>query len=60
MLIRMGRRTDPIRWLSARVPRSQAQLETGLRGVLKIAFWAALLAPVILVPLYYLVVALLG
>jgi len=40
------------------VPRTQAQLETELKGVLKIAFWAALLAPVVIVPLYYLVLAL--
>ncbi len=56
----MGRTMNPIRWVSTRVPRSQAQLEAGLRGILKVAFWAALLAPVVIVPLYFLLVALLG
>ncbi len=51
---------NPIRWLSTRVPRSQAKIEAGMRGILKVVFWAALLAPVVIVPLYYLVVALLG
>jgi len=51
-------RRNPLRWLNSHVPRTQAQLETELKGVLKIAFWAALLAPVVIVPLYYLVLAL--
>ncbi len=48
---------SPLRWLNSHFPRNQAQLETGLKGVLKLAFWAALLAPVVIVPLYYLLVA---
>ena len=52
-------RRNLLQWLNSYVPRTQAQLETELKGVLKIAFWAALLAPVVLVPLYYLVLALL-
>ncbi|HYA55948.1 MAG TPA: hypothetical protein VED22_04030 [Nitrososphaerales archaeon] len=39
------------------MPRSQAQLEAELKGVLKLVFWAALLAPVIIVPAYFLLVA---
>lgn len=41
------------------IPRSQDQLEVELKGILRVVFWAALLAPVILVPLYYLALALL-
>jgi hypothetical protein len=50
--------TSPLKRLTSHIPRNQAQLETEVRNVLKIVFWAALLAPVILVPLYYLVYAL--
>ena len=53
----VGERLDPVRWLNRHFPRNQAQLETELRGALKIVFWAALLAPVVLVPAYYLLVA---
>ena len=55
----MDRKMNPLQWLSSHIPRSQAQLETEFRRALKLAFWAALLAPVILVPLYYLLVSLL-
>jgi len=51
-------RRNLLQWITSHVPRTQAQLETELKGVLKIAFWAALLAPVVIVPLYYLVLAL--
>jgi hypothetical protein len=55
----VDRKTNPMQWLSNHVPRNQAQLETEFRRALKLAFWAALLAPVIIAPLYYLLVALL-
>ncbi len=48
---------NPFRWINSHVPRSQAQLEAELKGVLKLVFWAALLAPVIIVPAYFLLVA---
>jgi hypothetical protein len=48
---------SPLQWISSHVPRNQAQLEKELRGALKALFWAALLAPVVLVPAYYLLVA---
>lgn len=48
---------NPLRKLNSLIPRSQAQFETEAKYVLRIAFWAALLAPVILVPAYYLLVA---
>jgi len=56
-MLRMADRKNPLRWVSSHVPRSKAQLETELRGALKVVFWAALLSPVIIVPLYYLLVA---
>ncbi len=48
---------NPAHWLADHIPRNQVQLETEFRGILKIAFWAALLAPVIIIPAYYLLVA---
>ena len=51
------KRPNLLRWINSHVPRSKAQLETELRGALKLVFWAALLAPVIIVPAYYLLVA---
>lgn len=50
-------RIDPIKKLTSHIPRNPAQLEIEILNVLKLAFWAALLAPVILVPAYYLLVA---
>ena len=52
-----GKRIDPVRWVNSHIPRSQAQLETEVRGALKLVFWVALLAPVVIVPAYYLLVA---
>jgi hypothetical protein len=49
---------NPLRWVADHVPRDQAQLETETRNVLKLIFWVALLAPVVIVPAYYLMVAL--
>ena len=51
------KRLNPLRWVSLHLPRNQAQLETEIRWALKVAFWAALLAPVVIVPAYYLLVA---
>lgn len=57
-LLRMvEKRPNPLRWINSHLPRNQAQLETEFRGVLRLVFWAALLAPVIIVPAYYLLVA---
>jgi hypothetical protein len=54
----VSRRMNPIKKLTSLIPRSQSQFESELKYVLKLAFWAALLAPVIIVPAYYLVLAL--
>ncbi len=48
---------DPILWIYKHLPRSQAQFETQSKKILKYVFWAVLLSPVILVPLYYLFLA---
>ena len=40
------------------MPRNQAQFERELVTILRALFWIALLAPMIIVPLYYLIVAL--
>jgi len=54
----VAKKLNPLQWVNGHVPRSQAQLETELKGALKLVFWAALLAPVVIVPAYYLLVAL--
>lgn len=51
------KRLNPFQWINSHLPRNQAQLETELKGALKIVFWAALLAPVVILPAYYLLVA---
>ena len=57
MLNMVAKRLNPLQWVNSHVPRTRAQLETELRGVLRLVFWAALLAPVIIVPAYFLLVA---
>ena len=57
MLNVVGKRLNPLRWINSRLPRSKAQLEAGLKGALRIVFWGALLAPVVIAPAYYLLVA---
>jgi hypothetical protein len=48
---------NPIRKLMSLIPRNQTQLEKEAKYLLKYAFWAALLAPVIIVPAYFLLLA---
>jgi len=48
---------NPLQWIRVHLPKSQAQLETGVRQALKVVFWGALMAPVVIVPAYYLLVA---
>ena len=48
---------NPLHWVESHIPRSQAQLEMEIMYLLKLAFWAALLAPVILVPAFYLLLS---
>ena len=51
---------DPILWLYRHIPRDQIQLEVVIKRALRIAFWGAVIAPMIAVPVYFLVRALLG
>ena len=53
----MSGEQDSLRRLQDLLTRAHEELETELKGALKIVFWAALLAPVIIVPVYYLLVA---
>ena len=57
MLNMVAKKLSLLQWINGHVPRTQGQLETELRGALKLVFWAALLAPVMIVPAYYLLVA---
>ncbi|HEV2226974.1 MAG TPA: hypothetical protein VGR56_09265 [Nitrososphaerales archaeon] len=50
---------NPLQWVGSHIPRSQAQLELEIMNILKLAFWVTLLAPVIIVPAFYLVLAIL-
>jgi hypothetical protein len=57
--IAVDKRFDPIKWAKDIIPRNQSQLEVLVKRVLRVAFWVALLAPVVLVPIYYLILAVL-
>lgn len=51
-------RVSHLRWVTNQIPRNQAQLEVEIKRVLTAVFWVALLAPVVIVPLHYLLFAL--
>ncbi|MDG6985837.1 MAG: hypothetical protein JRM73_03725 [Nitrososphaerota archaeon] len=48
--------SNPAAWLKTHVPRNVPQLQSEAQGVLKLVLWLALLAPVVIVPVYYLLV----
>ncbi|MDG7008145.1 MAG: hypothetical protein JRN06_07860 [Nitrososphaerota archaeon] len=48
---------NPISWLASRIPLDRGSPEAAALSVLKLAFWAALLAPVVILPAYFLLVA---
>jgi succinate dehydrogenase / fumarate reductase iron-sulfur subunit len=54
----VDRHYDPLLWVYRHIPRNMDDVEKTTLRVLKIAFWVALLAPVVLVPAYYLLKAL--
>ena len=54
----VDRHYDPLVWLFRRIPRNQKQAETDTKIALKAVFWGLLLAPFILVPVYFLVTSL--
>ena len=51
-----GKLGDPLNWLRCHVPRDLEQLEATTMSLLRVVFWAALLAPVVILPAYYLLV----
>ena len=53
----MGRLGNPARREAGRIPKNRWDIEITARSLLRLAFWLALLAPVILVPANYLLVA---
>jgi hypothetical protein len=57
-MYRVSRWSSILSQVSSHVPRNQAQFEKEVKSLLKVVFWIAVLAPVILIPLYYLIVAL--
>jgi hypothetical protein len=54
----VGRMMNPINWLTEHIPRNGVEAEKTAMSLLKLVFWAALLAPVIIVPAYYILVVL--
>jgi hypothetical protein len=54
----MFNRFSPKKWALEKLPRTQEQVEVGIKLALKVLFWGALLAPVVILPLYYLILAL--
>jgi membrane protein required for beta-lactamase induction len=48
---------DRVRRLRGVVPRSVGEAEVEVKYLLKVLFWLALLAPVVILPAYYLLVA---
>ncbi|MDG6898669.1 MAG: hypothetical protein JRN24_02915 [Nitrososphaerota archaeon] len=52
-----GRLGDPLNWLRGHIPRDLGQLEATMMSLLRAVFWGALLAPVALLPAYYLLVS---
>lgn len=50
--------TSPVSWLKGHVPKNSAQLEIEFKNLVKLVFWILILAPVVIIPAYYLLVAL--
>jgi hypothetical protein len=57
-MYRVSRLSSTVGWVVSHIPRNQVQLEKEFKSLLKIVFWVAVVAPLILVPLYYLLVGL--
>ncbi len=55
----VDRHYDPLVWLYRRIPRNQKKAEADAKKALKVVFWVTLLAPLVLVPLYYLAISVL-
>ncbi|HUH82856.1 MAG TPA: hypothetical protein VLX33_03130 [Nitrososphaerales archaeon] len=52
----VGKGMNPVGWIVSHIPRSRGDAEATARSLLKLAFWVVLLAPVIILPAYYLLV----
>jgi hypothetical protein len=50
---------NPILWVGSHIPRRQAHFELEIRNILKLVFWGVLLAPAIILPVYYLLLVIL-
>jgi hypothetical protein len=57
-MYRVSKLSSTLGRVASHIPRNQVQLEKEVKSLLRIVFWVAVIAPVILVPLYYLLVAL--
>ena len=57
-MYRVSRLSSVLGLITSHIPRNQLQLEKEVKSLLKLVFWVLVLAPVILVPLYYLLIAL--
>ena len=55
----VDRHYDPLVWLYRKISRSPSQVEAGTKKALKAVFWVTLLAPFVLVPMYFLAISLL-
>lgn len=53
----VGKVSSPLNRLMGRIPRTRGELEETARSLMRLVFWGALLAPVVIVPAYYLLVA---
>ena len=51
---------DPLLWVYRHLPRSQDQLESESKKALRVVFWVGLVAPMVIIPVAFLVKALLG
>ena len=57
-MYRVSRLSSTVGWVASHIPRNQIQLEKELKRLIRIAFWVAVIVPLILFPLYYLLVSL--
>ena len=57
-MYRVSRLSNTVGWVARHIPKNQILLEKELKSLLRIAFWVAVIIPLILFPLYYLLVSL--
>ena len=54
----VDRHYDPLVWIYRKIPRSKKQAESGTKKALTAIFWLTLLAPMVIVPAYFLALSL--